>query len=118
MDKLKITNMDELTDANMKEIINKIDSNEINSLDKLNSILCEKAYARYNNEIVCELDINSKEYKKLNKESLFEISNVTKDILPPACKININMTEIENEKKLNELINLINHKFNIINKIL
>jgi hypothetical protein len=121
--KLEIINMNEFTDANVQKIINKIDLNEIKSFDELNNIVNEKAYATYNNKVVSELDINSKEFKKLNKESLFEISDITKDILPSTCKINsdeinINMTKIENEEKLNELINLINHKFNIINKIL
>jgi hypothetical protein len=119
--KLKIINMDELTDANLTVIINKIDTNEIKSLDELNNIVNETAYATYNNEIVSELDINSKEFKKLNRESLYEISDVVKDILPTTCKTKnngINMTEIQNEDKLNELINLINHKFNLINKIL
>jgi hypothetical protein len=119
----KIQNMDELTDVVVKEILNKIDINEIKSFDELNNIVNEKAYATYNNKLVNELDINSKEFKKLNKDSLFEINNIIKDIVPNKCikkfnEININMTEIENEEKLNELINLINYKFNIINKIL
>ena len=123
MDELKIMNMDEFTDENIKKIIHKIDSNEIKSLYELNNIVNEKAYATYNNEVVNELDINSKEFKKLNNEAQLEISDMTKDILPAECKIktdkiNINVAEIENENKLNELINLINDKFNLINKIL
>lgn len=119
----KIINMNELTDISVKEIINMIDKHEITTLDELNNIINEQAYITYNNKLVSELDINSKEFKKLNKESLVEINDIIKDILPPNCKINrdeinINMTKIENEDNLNELINLINEKFNIINKIL
>ena len=103
----------------MKKINNMTDfsNNNINNID----LIDPDAYKKYNNNIINELDLETDEFKKINKKAIYLANNDIKNILSSKCTINknkINMTDIENETKINELIDIINNKFNLINKII
>jgi hypothetical protein len=115
-----INNIFEYTDSNVQKIIKLINSHKIISIEDLNNYIIPDAINMdNNNKIIDEFkSINLKNIKKIVDQ---ETIKVVVDSLPVECKIKnpeIKDIEIDNDNELNELIKLINTKFNIINKIL
>jgi hypothetical protein len=113
-----IENITDFTESNVKKIINKIKDNNIDSLDDLYQHIDKNAINKnYKNKEIEQL----KNLKKIKTENDAEVSKVVIDLLPDDCKIEnpeVKNIEVNGDDKLNELIKLINTKFDIINKIL
>jgi hypothetical protein len=118
---LIIKNIDDFKDYNkIKEIEEKINNGNIKSIKKLYELIDVYAINKDNaNNIIEELTIeNLKIIKAINDH---KTKKIVIDSLPGDCKIEdpeVKNIEFDGDDKLNELIQLINTKFNIINKIL
>lgn len=113
-----IENITDFTESNVKEIINKIEDNIINSIDDLYQHIDKNAINKNNENKEIE---QLKNLKKIKTENDSEIKKIVIESLPDDCKIEnpeVKNIEIDGDDKLNELIKLINTKFDIINKIL
>jgi hypothetical protein len=115
-----IKNITDFTSSNVEEIKKKIDNGEIESIEKLYELIDPNAINKDNkNKVIKELE--SLNLKKIKKENDNEVAKVVTYFLPDECKIKdpeVKNIEVDGDEKLNELIELINTKFNIINKIL
>lgn len=118
---LIIKNIDDFKDYNkIKKIEEKINKGNIKSSKKLYELIDVYAINKDNtNNIIEELTPeNLKIIKAINDH---KTKKIVIDSLPDDCKIKnpeVKNIEVDCDKKLNELIELINTKFNIINKIL
>lgn len=115
-----IKNIADFTISNIKEIIKKIDSGNIQSIETLYKLIDPDAINKdRNNKVIVEL--MSGNLKKIKSENDSKVNKLITELLPEDCKIKnpeIKNIEVDNNDKINELIELINAKFNIINKIL
>jgi hypothetical protein len=115
-----INNLMDFTSSNIEKIKRKIDNGEIESLKKLNELIPPDAIDKDNKGNVIE-QLKYKNLKKIKTENDSEIKKIIIASLPDDCKIEdpeVKNIEVDGDDKLNELIELINTKFNIINKIL
>ena len=112
-----INNMNDYTPTNIKKVLRLIRNGKIKTLEdfdkavKLNSFIIDGD----NNEIKI-LNINSDEHKQKKRKYEKEISEQLIKDLPEECRPKKN--EINNEDDMNKLINVINKKIGLINKIL
>ena len=115
-----IKNITDFTSSNVEEIKKKIDNGEIKSIEKLYELIDPNAINKDNKNKVIE-ELKSSNLKKIISENDNEVIKVVTDFLPDDCKIEdpeVKNIEVDGDDKLNELIKLINTKFDIINKIL
>lgn len=115
-----IKNITDFTSSNVEEIKKKIDNGEIESIKKLYELIDPNAINKDNKNKVIE-ELKSSNLKKIKSENDNEVFKVVTDFLPDDCKIKdpeVKNIEVDGDDKLNELIKLINTKFDIINKIL
>jgi hypothetical protein len=115
-----INNIYDFSDENINLIFEMINNKKIISINQLNMFIDENATNKNNKNLLIE-ELNIKKIKIIKKEVDEECIKLVNNYLPENCKIKnpvIKNIEINNENNINELIELINNKFNIINKIL
>jgi hypothetical protein len=115
-----IKKITDFTSSNINEIKKKIDDGDIISLEKLHELIDPDAINKDNENNVIE-QLKLENLKKIKTKNDSEIKQVVIESLPDDCKIEnpeVRNIEVDGDDKLNELIKLINTKFDIINKIL
>ena len=115
-----IKNITDFTSSNIEEIKKKINNGDITTIENLYKLIDHDAINKdKDNKVIVEL--RSVNLKKIKNKNDSEVKKIILELLPDDCKIKnpeVRNIEVDGDDKLNELIELINAKFNIINKIL
>ena len=118
MDNKIIANMEDFTNENINKIIKLINNGDVKSLEDINKIIDENAYSKHNNQEVPELDFKSKKYLEIKRIAEYElVEKINATVQRSDCTIKVDSIKIDEDEKLNKLINLMNNKFELINKI-